>query len=269
MVWKTAHTWLSKGANLATRVTIGRGIGLIAVCAIALAAASCGDDNAANSDDEMVAFAQQPGLHAQVLDSRDMPYAIDIPTTYNASTDLPLILALHWGGEITPYVGGQFLTTLVLPALENVNAILVAPDAVSGDWSNATAEADLLALMNAIQLNYHTASGKTIIVGYSMGGAGVWYMAERHPELFAGAIPIAARPPADALDVSWNVPLFLIHSRADSVIDFGVTETVYNGLFEKDLDVTLLAVTGLGHYDVSDYTAPLTTAGPWIETHLE
>ena len=269
MVWRPASEWLSRGANLVGRATIGRAFGLAVVCAIALAAASCGDDNAASSDDEMVPFAQEPGLHAQVLESRNMPYAIDIPTTYNSSTDLPLLLALHWGGEVTPYIGGQFLTTLVLPALENLNAIIVAPDAVSGNWSNATAEADLLALMDAIKLNYHTASGKTIIVGYSMGGAGVWYLAERHPERFAGGIAIAASPPADVLDVSWSVPFFLIHSREDEVIDFTGTTTAYNGLQEKGLDVSLLALTGPGHYDISDYIAPLQTAVSWVETQWE
>ena len=267
MVRRTANAWLSKGANLLARVTIGRAIGLVAACVVALTAVSCGDDEVTGT--ETVSFTQEPGVHAQYLESRDMPYAIAIPSDYSPNVGTPLVLALHWGGETSTYAGGQLLTGLVGPALGELKAIFVAPDAVSGDWSNTTAEADLLVLMDAIQANYNIAPGKTLIVGYSMGGAGVWYMAERHPERFAGGIPIAAPPPANVLDVSWQIPIFIVHSRDDEIVSFDEVNAAYNGLYERDLDVNMVAANGLRHHDSASYGQPLASTVPWIQTLWE
>ena len=88
--------------------------------------------------------------------------------------------------------------------------------------------------------------------------------AKRHPSRFAGAIAIAAQPPADVLDTNWQVPLLMIHSQDDGTVAFDQAEAAYNGLSEKNVDVALLAAIGLGHEDVNSYAQPLSQAVPWI-----
>jgi predicted peptidase len=207
---------------------------------------------------------KEGGVHLQVLASRAMPYTIAIPLDYDPDVELPLVLALHYGGTMTDYIGGLFLEDLVGPALSGLGGIMVAPDAIHGDFSNAQAEADLLALLDAIDQNYKIAPDKTIIVGFSMGGAGVWYMAERHPGRFSAAIPVAARPPAGLAADSWTVPMFIIHSRDDEIIPYADAEAAYNALTAAGLKADMVAIDGLGHFETSYYQQPLNSVINWL-----
>ena len=262
---KTIETRLVNRHGSRHFVSTGAVTALMAVCAALFLFSACGKDDPVAPEDQIVDYIKEPGLGAQYLDSRELPYAIWIPQNYDPNVEVPLIMALHPGGTLTHYIGGDFINALVGPALGGLGGLVVAPVAKHGDFSSANAETDILALMDSIKANYKIAPGKTLLVGFSMGGAGAWYMAERHPTSFAGVIPIAARPPEDVLDINWGVPLFLIHSRMDDVIPFELAEAAYNDLFAKDVDVNLIAAPNLGHFNVSNYFAVLQAAIPWIQ----
>src|SRR5215471_16522670 len=82
-----------------------------------------------------------PGLRNLTLPRRDGPsirYAIDIPDNYSPSMPVPLILALHFGvrGGDALGAGRDVVQILIGPALEELGAIIIAPDSVRGDWSS-------------------------------------------------------------------------------------------------------------------------------------
>lgn len=236
---------------------------LLAGLAAVLMLTACGsDDNPADSQIEP--FIKEGGVHLQVLESRDLPYTIAIPLDYDPDVELPLVLALHFGGTVTPYLGGQFLETLVGPALSGLDGIMVAPDAIHGDFSSAEAEADLIALLDAIDQNYRIAAGKTVIVGFSMGGAAVWEMARQHPDRFGAAIPVAASPPSELSGIDWTVPMFIIHSRDDEIIPYADAEAAYHHLKDRGLNIEMIAIEGLGHFETTYYRQPLNAAIPWL-----
>ncbi len=64
-------------------------------------------------------------------------YALSIPANYSPSKPVPLILALHFGvgGGDAAGAGRSVLSILVRPALEELGAIIVAPDSLGGNWS--------------------------------------------------------------------------------------------------------------------------------------
>lgn len=208
---------------------------------------------------------QTPGIHEQLLPPNDLRFSIAIPDGYDPERPVPLILALHYGGTVTPFYGRGLLEGLIEPALRNLGAIIVAPDRTAGNWANSRSEKQIIALLNAIQATYSIDAERTLITGYSLGGMGTWYLAARNQDRFKAAIPISGRPQSDTLSFEWHMPLYVIHSRADDVVPLAPTEATVSELREKGADITLVVVEGIPHFAVSSFVDPLSEAVPWIE----
>src|SRR5215510_9616724 len=76
--------------------------------------------------------ALSPGVHDQRLQrtgEAPIRYAISIPSNYSPSRPVPLVLALHYGGDPNG-AGRGVLSLLIGPALAELGAIIVAPDSM-------------------------------------------------------------------------------------------------------------------------------------------
>lgn len=213
--------------------------------------------------DDLKAFPSD--VQERVLQPGDRRYTVAIPRGYTANQAVPLVLALHFGGVVTPFYGKLILTGLVEPALRELRAIIVAPDCTASDWTHPRSEADVLALLDHIQDTYAIDPKRTLITGYSKGGIGTWYLAAHHQERFAAALILAGLPQADVVDVQWKIPLYVIHSRQDEVIPLDPTETAVKQLWAKGVSVELVVLDGITHYENNRFVEPLRAAVPWIE----
>src|SRR6185369_13381201 len=78
------------------------------------------------------------GVHSLTMQRTGAPpihYALSIPAGYSPKAHVPLVLALHFAGDPSD-AGRAVLEILVGPALSDLGAIIVAPDALgTGDWS--------------------------------------------------------------------------------------------------------------------------------------
>jgi predicted peptidase len=208
-----------------------------------------------------------PGLHHLKLPRSGEPairYAIRIPGSYSASTPVPLILALHYGvrgGDATG-AGGDVVQLLIGPALVELGAIIVAPDSVRGDWSSPENEKAVNALLDTVLARYSIDQKRIAVTGYSMGGTGSWHFAEKFPERFSAAIPVAGRPPASAS--GWRLPVLAIHSRDDQVAPFDPTEARIAELQKAGVNAKLIALTGITHYETQRFRDALRQAVPWL-----
>lgn len=206
-----------------------------------------------------------PTVREEVLAPGGQRYTISIPAGYKPGKPVPLVLALHYGGTVTPYYGKPFLTNLVEPALRKLGAIIVAPDCTAGRWTNPQAEADVLALLDHIQKSWAIDPRRTLITGYSMGGMGTWALAARHQDRFAAAVIVAGQPQPEAADVGWSIPLYVIHSRDDEVVPLKPTAGMVKMLKAKHVQVELVVVDGLTHYQVPAFVPYLRATVPWIK----
>jgi predicted peptidase len=208
-----------------------------------------------------------PGLHNLSLPRADEPairYAISIPGNYSPSTPVPLILALHFGvgrGDAAG-AGRSVVQILIGPALAELGAIIVAPDSVRGDWRSPENEKAVNTLLDTVLAHYSIDKKKVAVTGFSMGGAGSWHFAEKFPERFSAAIPVAGRPPASA--ASWRLPVLAIHSRDDQVAPFDPTEARIAELQKAGVNARLIALTGITHYETYRFTDALRQAVPWL-----
>jgi len=208
-----------------------------------------------------------PGVHSLTFQRSDGPpvnYAIAIPPNYSPSTPVPLILALHFGvgGGSADGAGGDVLEILVGPGLAQLGAIIVAPDSVRGNWSTPENEKAVNALLDMVLARYAIDKKKVAVTGYSMGGTGSWHFAEKFPQRFSAAIPIAGTPPESA--AGWKLPVLAIHSRDDQVAPFAPTQARIAQLQKAGVNAKLILLTGITHYETDRFQDPLRQAVPWL-----
>src|SRR6202030_963719 len=208
-----------------------------------------------------------PGLHNLELPRADEPairYAIYIPGNYSPTASVPLILALHFGvrGGDAAGAGGDVVQILIGPALAELGAVIIAPDSVRGNWSSPENEKAVNALLDMVLARYSIDKKKVAVTGFSMGGAGSWHFAEKFPERFSAAIPVAGRPPASAS--GWRFPVLAIHSRDDQVAPFDPTQARIAELQKAGVNAKLIPLNGITHYETSRFRDALRRAVPWL-----
>lgn len=207
---------------------------------------------------------QGPGIHSGVLRAgqTSIPYSISIPEKYSPSRSVPLVLALHYGGN--PNGAAQrVLAILVKPALAELGAIIVAPESIKGDWSSAENERAVNALLDAVQASYVIDTKRIAVAGYSMGGSGAWFFAGKYPQRFSAAVAVAGMPPASM--ENWRTPVLAVHSRSDEVMPIGPTETRIRELQKAGVRAELIVLTGIPHSDPSRFLEGLRGAVPWLK----
>lgn len=209
--------------------------------------------------------ADEPTVREEVLAPGGQHYTISIPDGYMPGKPVPLVLALHYGGTVTPYYGKPFLVKLVEPGLRKLGAIIVAPDCTAGSWTDPRAEADVLALLDHVAKTWAIDPARTLITGYSMGGMGTWALAAKHQDRFTAAVIVAGRPQPEIADVAWRIPLYVIHGKEDEVVPLRPTADLVKVLKAKGVKVEFVAVDGLTHYQVTAFVPYLRVAVPWIK----
>jgi len=213
-------------------------------------------------------FAELPVRIEQreiTVDGRGQTYGLLIPKAAAEGAGYPMILGLHYASPtpgLSPYFGLGFVGQLVLTALQELNAVLVAPDAPDATWTSVISERLVLAVLDEAAKENKIDAKRTLVTGFSMGGAGAWALAANRADRVRGAIAIAAAPPSQ--DVKPVVPVYVIHSRKDESQPFDRTEQAVRALEESGANVTLVALDDAPHRDVSQYIEPLAAAMPWI-----
>ncbi len=204
-------------------------------------------------------------IEQKVLQPGDQRYTIAFPTGYSENTPVPLILALHFAGHGTPFYGRMILEELVKPALGDLGGLIVAPDCTSDSWSNPQSEADVLALLDYVSNNFAVDPERVVVTGYSMGGNGTWYLAARNPGRFSAALVLSGWPPDEVGLVDWQVPSYVIHSRQDELMPLEPTRFAVTALAEKGVEIELMVLDGITHFETFRFIDPLRSVVPWIE----
>jgi predicted peptidase len=240
--------------------------------------------------------AQEPELPVEVLyraldyGAENITYTMTVPRTPPGEDGYPMILALHYsmGPSGAPtYFGLGFAGQLILPALIDLDAIIVIPDAPAGTWAHPRSERLVLAMLAEVYKDFPIDRRRTLVTGFSMGGNGTWYFAAKHAAHFRAAIPISSSPLVRSVedqrsewaavegaladpDAGWagaigtDVALYVIHSRGDELLPFDDVERAVATLQRRGVPATLAPVDGLPHHQMPSYVEPLRDAIPWI-----
>jgi predicted peptidase len=183
-----------------------------------------------------------------------------VPTKVIPTAKNNLIIALHWAGGYGTYK--EFHDCLVVPSLQNLNAIIVSPEGERQLWSTANNEEKILFLIAKAEKYWDIDPDKIAVVGYSNGGNGCWYFAENHSDLLSAAIPIASAYPVKK---KIEVPLYVIHGAKDELFEVKKTEQWVANTVNAGSNVTLVVNSELSHFQGCAYVDELKKAGIWLK----
>ena len=193
-----------------------------------------------------------------------MLYTLSVPADVAPDRPVPLILALHPGGDRPPYYGEMFLRQVVLPALNGLHAVIVAPDCPTRIWAEEGSDQAVMALLAQVMKDFNIDRKRILITGFSMGGGGTWFMSARHPDLFTAAIPIAGPLRDQKVEQLGTIPTFVIHSRDDQLVPFDQSEAAVRMLQGMGRPVAFEPLSGVGHFQMGGYISTLKQAGDWV-----
>jgi poly(3-hydroxybutyrate) depolymerase len=198
-------------------------------------------------------------------DGGEITYGLALPAGYDEDPDeaRPLVLALHPGGRGS-YYGSSFMRQVIEPGLRSWGAIFVAPDVPDRSWATDASSRAVLALLEHVLAGHAVDRSRILVTGYSMGGRGAWYFANRNPDFFTGAIPMAGAPGNDSLDPLRSMPVHAIQSVDDEVMPYEPTEATVRRIEAMGGTVRLIRLLGVGHYQMGAYVGPLQAAGAWV-----
>lgn len=195
-------------------------------------------------------------------------YTIHVPRSYDPKDDVPLILVLHYGYDgptPKPFTGGEMIDTF-RSGLGN-RAILLAPDVVGGDWTDPQNELAAVWLAKCATRTFTIDPKRIWVTGYSMGGQGAWWIADRHQDFFTGAIPVAGVL-ADEKN-PWEIPVFVIHSQADQVVSFSGVKQHVESLRSQGAAVEFKELSKPTHYQTSEYARYVGDGVKWLDRQAQ
>jgi predicted peptidase len=202
----------------------------------------------------------------QTPDGTTLLYGRAVPGDYDPKQPRPLVLALHPGGEKTPYYGAQYMRSIFLPGLRELDPIMVAPDCPTRAWSDPAAEKAVMALVENVLGEYSIDRRRILVIGFSLGGRGTWFMESRHSDLFTAAIVMAGTTD-EPLEGLARIPTYIIHSHDDQVVPFDQAQQRASALERMGRSVKFEALEGFGHFDMGGYLPALRRAGSWVAEH--
>jgi len=205
----------------------------------------------------------EPGVHKLSLGGQR--FTLSIPLGIQTEQPMPFILALHYAGHGMPYYGLPMITELVGPAFESLQALILAPDCTAEDWNQPQSEDDLKALLDHLENAYNIDPVRRLVTGYSMGGIGTWHWAATYPQRFRAAIVMAGMPPQNMINIEWQIPLLIIHSRQDELMPYHTSQQAVDQLQRRGVDIKFQALDDVTHFEVYRYARPLRDAIPWLE----
>lgn len=213
-------------------------------------------------------MVQTPDIFKKTLlidDGLKLRYAISLPKSASSDVSLPLVLALHYGGPVTPYYGKGFLTLLIKPALQDLGAVFVAPDCPGRGWTDPISEKAVLVLIEDILDEYNIDPNKIIVTGYSLGGIGTWRFAARYPQLFSAAISVSAVPEGRSFPTVEGVPFYVIHSKDDEIFPIEKVRVFVERQKSGGASIQFVEVGGISHYETFRFVQPLRKTISWIK----
>lgn len=177
-----------------------------------------------------------------------IPYALFVPSTYDASKKWPLIVGLHGLGRPYDWLMGY---DGIIDFAERDGYVMVTPlgyDASAWYGSRGAnlqvtgqarggrgaeplpanvgelAEKDVMNVLGIARRDFNIDPDRIYLWGHSMGGAGTYHIAAKYPDIWAG-LAVAAPSPSpsagvqpDALAKFRHVPILVLQGDADQAV---------------------------------------------------
>ena len=197
----------------------------------------------------------EPGVHVleyTISTGQTMQYVVRVPE--GATENMPVIFWVHGANQGNANRVQNMGPIKAAEELEENRFIIVEPVFTRYLMSTYTND-DINALdtfMDEIQQVYKFDPDRVILSGFSMGGAGTWYLGNQNPEKYAGIAPASYAP--NDIDISnlmnSDVPIYAMAGGAEANF-CQKNEAIVEEMKEinPDRECESISVGNLGHYN--------------------
>jgi poly(3-hydroxybutyrate) depolymerase len=193
-----------------------------------------------------------------------LPYRVFIPKTYNGTSAVPLVVALHGLGQtedswMDGYQGQ-------LPALaEKYGYIAVAPLGYRVDGfygfsygsdpasrrKQELSEQDVMQVLARMRQQYNIDPSRIYLMGHSMGAIGTWFLGAKYPDIWAALGTIAGTGSPQSIERMRHIPQFVVHGDADPTVAVSGSRNMVAAMKEHRVDHVYVEVPGGNHTDIA------------------
>ena len=208
------------------------------------------------------------------VDGVERRYQVYVPSGYQRSTPLPVILALHGGGQYGTDGISQTdvgLATAIRRHADRFNSLVVFSQSPPGaPGFQGLGGRIALAELDKVMSEFKADPSRVYLTGLSMGGNGAWYLAYHHANRFAAVLVVCGfveeftgttsgthYPPivAKSLDnpfgaIAKNVrqlPTWIFHGDADRTVSVEQSRQMFSALKAIGANVQYTELPGVPH----------------------
>ncbi|MED5198496.1 MAG: prolyl oligopeptidase family serine peptidase [Gemmatimonadota bacterium] len=202
----------------------------------------------------------------------EMPYALFLPSGYDAAREWPLIVALHGLGRPYDWMMGY---DSFIDFAERYGYIVVSPlgyhprgwygsrgygNPAGGGRGGAQStlpenlgklsEQDVMNVLEIARDAHNVDESRIYLWGHSMGGAGTYHLAALYPDIWAGLAVDAPAPRRDAIDQISSfseIPVLVLHGDQDSTVPVEGSRTWVARMRELGMQHVYIEVPGGDH----------------------
>jgi poly(3-hydroxybutyrate) depolymerase len=195
-----------------------------------------------------------------------LPYRLYVPTTYDKSKAVPLIVALHGlGGSEASFFEAYERR---LPAIaEKHGYLLVAPLGYRPDgfygWGvgdppadpaarqlQERSEQDVMEVLALVKRDYRVDESRIYLMGHSMGAIGTWRLAAKYPDVWAAIGPISGSGAPATVERMKGIPQVVVHGDKDPTVPVNSSRLMVAEMKRLGVEVQYIEVPGGDHGSV-------------------
>jgi predicted peptidase len=177
-------------------------------------------------------------------------YLLYLPEHYGRNdAKLPLILFLHGSGERGNLNAlRNFGPVRVSQQQRGFPFIVLAPLCPKGKWwTDVDVTQSVMALLETVSETYLVDPDRIYLTGLSMGGFGVWNLAEQYPDRWAALAPVCGGGNPYLAQRVRHIPTRIFHGQNDRSVPVGMAKQMAAVLKSVGGRVELFVYPDLGH----------------------
>ena len=217
------------------------------------------------SPDDKVKDADFQSREFKSADGETLRYRLLVPAGYEASTAAhPLLIFLHGAGERGTDNQAQLVhgKEMMRSAAKDFGCFVLVPQCPTGSiwagrhWTDPNRSLSekssvpmdmVLGVVEQLKKDYRIDAKRLYLMGLSMGGFGTWDAIQRHPEMFAAAVPICGGGDSKQVAAIAKLPIWVFHGDADTVVPVRLSREMVEALKAAGGSPRYTEYPGVGH----------------------